>query len=1196
MAKLVFQCWMVLVFSSSITIAQTVTIRTGNGTVGSRDSAVTFLQGPADADFTSPFTQIDFSDAQNGPAAFIVSPNPLWVSTLSADPNAKWIGTNSTSSSAQGYTALYAVSFSVPNAFTSASLTFNYAVDDELACTGCANDGVGTGLNKAIFLNGTPVCGGTLTIANDTAAFSQQHTLTCNDVSSLLQVGTNWLYIDAVNFEGPSGLMFSATINTTDVNTPASFPYGQAYTIYTVAGNGTGGFSGDGGPATSAELHQPQGVAVDSAGNVYIADQINNRIRKLSNGVITTVAGNGVITGNGTGGFSGDGGPATSAQLNQPYRVAVDSFGNLYIADTNNYRIRKVSNGVITTVAGNGTLGYSGDGGPATSAELGLLEGGIAVDSAGNLYIGETHNLSGLGGDRVRKVSNGVITTVAGNGTYGFSGDGGPATSGELNLPGGLAVDSAGNLYIDDTNNYRIRKVSNGVITTVAGNGTYGFSGDGGPATSAQLNEAFGIAFDSDGNLYIADQINNRIREVSNGVITTVAGNGTLGYSGDGGPATSAELYRPQGVAVDAAGNVYIADTLNQRTRVLTPLAISSVENAASYSAELPLAPGTIAAVMGNFPLPSSATAPSGLPWPTSLGGLSVQFGGTPAPLYYAGPSQVNLQVPWELTGSTEAAVTVTVGNQTSRAQTINLAPFSPGLFSMNAQGSGQGAILNLQYQLVDSSNPASVGDVIQVYCTGLGAVTNQPASGALAPFAPLAETATPVVTIGGSSAEVLYSGLAPGAVGLYQLDAQIPAGIVTGPAVPVVVSSGGVTSNTVTVAIQPFPNPQPAITGLSPSSATVGTGPLTLTISGSGFIASSTVTFNGVLHSPSLLNSGQLTTTLTASDLKTTGSFAVVVNNPSPGGGSSNSINFTVTSPPTNNPQPVITSLSPSSTPAAPSAPLTLTINGNGFISLSTVTFNGVAHVTSFLNGSSLSIVLSVSDLALAGNFPVIVINPPPGGGSSTPASFTVSAASSNPVPVITGLTPASGGAGSGPLTLDINGRGFTGSSTVTFNGVSHVVSAFTSTLLVITLTQSDLSIAGPFPIIVTNPAPGGGKATATFNVVQDISIAGKWQGTWNSTLGLSGSASAAINQTGSSLTGTVSLTNSRCFTSGTISTGSTISGANIVLHIAFSGGLQMVVTDGQTNGRGQIIGNYTVQGGPCADGLAGSITLDQN
>jgi hypothetical protein len=147
---------------------------------------------------------------------------------------------------------------------------------------------------------------------------------------------------------------------------------------------------------------------------------------------------------------------------------------------------------------------------------------------------------------------------------------------------------------------------------------------------------------------------------------------------------------------------------------------------------------------------------------------------------------------------------------------------------------------------------------------------------------------------------------------------------------------------------------------------------------------------------------------------------------------------------------------------------------------------------------------------------------------------------------------------------------------------------------LLVITLTQSDLSIAGPFPIIVTNPAPGGGKATATFNVVQDISIAGKWQGTWNSTLGLSGSASAAINQTGSSLTGTVSLTNSRCFTSGTISTGSTISGANIVLHIAFSGGLQMVVTDGQTNGRGQIIGNYTVQGGSCADGLAGSITLD--
>ena len=245
--------------------------------------------------------------------------------------------------------------------------------------------------------------------------------------------------------------------------------------------------------------------------------------------------------------------------------------------------------------------------------------------------------------------------------------------------------------------------------------------------------------------------------------------------------------------AVNLEGSAGLLFSATITTTDIPQLAISSIENAAAYSAELSVAPGGIAAVMGNFLLASSSTAPFGLPWPTNLGGLSVQFGGIPAPLDYAGPAQVNLQVPWELAGSTKAVVTATVGSQTSVAQTVNLAPFSPGLFSMNAQGSGQGAILNSQYVLVDSSNPASVGDAIQIYCTGLGAVTNQPATGALAPFSPLAQTPTvPVVTIGGTSAKVLYSGLAPGTVGLYQVNAQIPTGIVTGPAVSVAVSIGG--------------------------------------------------------------------------------------------------------------------------------------------------------------------------------------------------------------------------------------------------------------------------------------------------------------------------------------------------------------------------------------------------------------------
>jgi sugar lactone lactonase YvrE len=330
-------------------------------------------------------------------------------------------------------------------------------------------------------------------------------------------------------------------------------------TITTVAGTSYYGYSGDDGPATSISLYQPRGIALDESGNLYIADTDNHRIRRVdTNGLIATVVGEG------SPGFLGDGGPAASARLFFPFDIALDGAGNLYIADYYNHRIRKVdTNGIITTVAGNGSYGFSGDGGSATSASL-YNPSGIAVDNTGTLYIADFYN------NRIRKVdTNGLITTVAGNGSYGFSGDGVPATSASLYSPTSIAVDITGNLYIADKTNNRIRKVdTNGLITTVAGNGSYGFSGDGGPATSASLHSPSGIAVDAAGNLYIADQSNHRIRKVDmNGLITTVAGNGLSGFSGDGGPATSAKLSYPLGIAIDGEGYLYIADTYNNRIR-----------------------------------------------------------------------------------------------------------------------------------------------------------------------------------------------------------------------------------------------------------------------------------------------------------------------------------------------------------------------------------------------------------------------------------------------------------------------------------------------------------------------------------------------------------------------------------------------------------------------------------------------------
>lgn len=564
--------------------------------------------------------------------------------------------------------------------------------------------------------------------------------------------------------------------------------FAQQYTINTIAGTpGSPGWSGDTGPALQAQINTPTRVALDSNGNLYITDYFNASIRVVSPGGIMNS-----ITGNGSQGYSGDGGGSIGAQLSSPHDIALDAANNLYIADTGNSRIRIVSNGKISTFAG-GTRGVAGgnlgDGGLATSAQL-IYPTGVAVDQSGNVYIADPGNAT------VRKVSpGGIISTIAGTGFLSFgayTGEGGPATQALLGMPYSLTTDSAGNLYIVDIGLGRLFRIgSDGLIHTVQ----TGFT-------------AQNCVLDAGGNIYAAVFANNTVQKIlPNGTTLWIGGDGAVGYAGDGGPGTSANMGQPYGVAVDKSGNVYVAEAENAIIRELTPVpfSIGAISNAATNQpfstalsgagdATVPIAPGEVITLFGAGlgPANLALNAPKNGVYSTQLAGTTVMIGGTAAPIVYTSSTLVSAIVPYELVASTTALTSTTVyvvyQGQQSVVNTVPVYATAPGVFTANSTGTGQALAVNLDGTgtLNSAANPIAIGSEILIYATGQGLTTPAGVDGELAPTAPPfpmpVETVT--ATIGGFPAVVSYAGAAPGFVdGVMQVNLQIPAGVLAGTA-----------------------------------------------------------------------------------------------------------------------------------------------------------------------------------------------------------------------------------------------------------------------------------------------------------------------------------------------------------------------------------------------------------------------------
>jgi uncharacterized protein (TIGR03437 family) len=585
-----------------------------------------------------------------------------------------------------------------------------------------------------------------------------------------------------------------------------------SYTITTVAGGGSN-------VATGAFQTSPVGLALDAAGDIYFASFSAGTVFKVSaSGVLTTVAGGGTLAGS-----LADGGPAVGAALINPEGLAIDSAGNLYISEGNANRIRKVSpTGIITLFAGSYTPASGlGDGGPATSAFLNSPIG-LSLDSTGQLYIAEA------GGNRIRKVAlDGTISTIAGPGSDGMLGDGGLASAASLRAPTGVAVDSTGDVYIADAGHNLIRKVSAAtqIITTVAGDGVPGYSGDGGPATLANIgvlvppNGVFvmSLAVDDKGDIFIADEDNFRVREATaDGNIYTVAGNGSDGGSVDNVQATLTGIGPPTGIAIGTSGRIFITQSGPGAIRLLTPSTIpfiptpvledGGVISASSYGAFTQTSTGSWIEIHGSYLAPDTrswtAADFTGQAAPESLDGASVTIGGQPAFVSYISPGQINAQVPSNITTGLQPLIVTTSAGKTP-AYPIQVNETEPGLLAPPSFliGSNQyvgalfsdGATWALPVSAVNglASRPAKAGDILTLYGIGFGELTPAVSAGQIDQQADALVLPLHIL-LGSIEAQVTYAGLAPSSVGLYQFDMVVPSTTAHGP-VPITFTLGGV-------------------------------------------------------------------------------------------------------------------------------------------------------------------------------------------------------------------------------------------------------------------------------------------------------------------------------------------------------------------------------------------------------------------